>query len=83
MIQAANIGIGISGKEGRQAVLASDYSIPKFRFISKLLLVHGHWNYDRMVKLIFYFLFKNISFCMLLFYYQPLSGWSGKNQLLK
>ena len=38
MIQAANIGIGISGKEGRQAVLASDYSIPKFRFLSKLLL---------------------------------------------
>jgi len=81
MIQAANIGIGISGKEGRQAVLASDYSIPKFRFISKLLLVHGHWNYDRMVKLIFYFLFKNISFCMLLFYYQPLSGWSGSRQV--
>ena len=42
--------------------------------------VHGHWNYDRMAKLIFYFLFKNISFCMLIFFFQPLSSWSGKYQ---
>ena len=45
--------------------------------------VHGHWNYDRMAKLIFYFLFKNISFCMLIFFFQPLSSWSGKYQLDK
>ena len=68
--KAANIGIGISGNEGRQAVLASDYSIPKFRFLVKLLLVHGHWNYNRLVLMIYYFLFKNISFVLLIFYYQ-------------
>ena len=31
MIQEAHVGIGISGKEGMQAVLASDYSIAQVR----------------------------------------------------
>ena len=48
MIQAAGVGIGISGKEGLQAVNASDYSIAQFRFLRQLLLVHGRWNYRRM-----------------------------------
>ncbi|KAJ3114193.1 hypothetical protein HK100_001733, partial [Physocladia obscura] len=45
MIQEADIGIGISGKEGMQAVMASDYAISQFRFLKKLLLVHGRWGY--------------------------------------
>lgn len=47
MIQSAHVGVGISGKEGMQAVLASDYSIAQFRFLSRLLLVHGRWDYRR------------------------------------
>lgn len=31
MIQAADIGVGIMGKEGRQAVNNSDYAIGRFR----------------------------------------------------
>merc|ERR1712093_680165 len=47
MIQEAHVGIGISGKEGMQAARTSDYSIGQFRFLQRLLLVHGRWNYIR------------------------------------
>jgi len=50
MIQEAHIGIGITGKEGLQAARVSDYSIAQFRFLLKLLLVHGRWNYVRTCK---------------------------------
>ena len=43
MIRAAHIGVGISGREGNAAVLASDYSIGQFRFLTRLLLIHGRW----------------------------------------
>ncbi|CAB0014761.1 unnamed protein product [Nesidiocoris tenuis] len=55
MIKAAHIGIGISGEEGNQAMLASDYSIGQFRFLQRLLLVHGRWSYYRMCKFLRYF----------------------------
>lgn len=32
MIQEAHVGIGIEGKEGKQAALASDYSIREFQY---------------------------------------------------
>ncbi|KAJ1359228.1 amino acid transporter tat1 [Parelaphostrongylus tenuis] len=47
MIQAANVGVGISGEEGLQAASASDYAIPRFHFLRRLLLVHGALNHDR------------------------------------
>ena len=50
MIQEAHVGIGIMGKEGSQAARSSDYSIAQFRFLLKLLLVHGRWNYIRTCK---------------------------------
>ena len=59
MIQAANVGIGLSGEEGMQAVMSSDYAIAQFRYLKKLLLVHGHWNYQRLASLILYFFYKN------------------------
>lgn len=49
MIQEAQVGIGITGKEGLQAARTSDYSIAQFRFLTKLLLVQGRWNYIRFV----------------------------------
>ena len=41
MIRSAHVGVGISGKEGRQAANSSDYSIAQFRFLARLLFVHG------------------------------------------
>merc|ERR1712176_1327589 len=45
MIQEAQVGIGIAGREGRQAVNNSDFAIGQFSYLQRLLLVHGRWNY--------------------------------------
>jgi len=68
MIQMADVGIGISGQEGRQAVMASDFSMGQFRFLVPLLLVHGHWNYQRMAYMILYNFYKNATFVLVLFW---------------
>jgi hypothetical protein len=61
MIKTAHVGVGISGLEGLQAVMASDYAIAQFRFLQKLLLVHGQWNYRRTSLLILYSFYKNVT----------------------
>ncbi|KAI0226825.1 Phospholipid-transporting ATPase IB [Lamellibrachia satsuma] len=78
MIQAAHVGIGISGVEGLQAACASDYAISQFRFLTKLLLVHGAWNYNRVTKLILYSFYKNICLYVIEFWFAVVSGWSGQ-----
>ncbi|XP_016107925.1 probable phospholipid-transporting ATPase IF isoform X1 [Sinocyclocheilus grahami] len=70
MIQEAHIGIGIMGKEGRQAVRNSDYAIARFKFLAKLLLVHGHFYYIRIATLVQYFFYKNVCFITPQFLYQ-------------
>ncbi|KAF7731731.1 hypothetical protein EC973_008245 [Apophysomyces ossiformis] len=77
MIQEANVGIGISGVEGRQAVMASDYAISQFRFLRKLLLVHGRWSYLRTAEMIMGFFFKNIVWTFVLFWYQIFCQFNG------
>ncbi|KAL5460352.1 hypothetical protein EMCRGX_G033797 [Ephydatia muelleri] len=78
MIQAAHVGVGISGREGLQATLASDYAIAQFRFLVRLLLVHGAWNYSRLSKLILYFFYKNITLYLIQFWFALFSGFSGQ-----
>ena len=78
MIQTADVGIGISaGQEGMQAVMASDFAISRFKFIQRLLLVHGHWNYDRLARMILYFFYKNSAFVFVCFWFQLYCGFSG------
>lgn len=60
MIQAADVGIGIAGQEGSQALMASDFAMSRFKFLRHLLLVHGHWSYDRLARMVLYFFYKNI-----------------------
>jgi hypothetical protein len=74
MIQRAHVGVGISGQEGLQAACASDYSIAQFRFLRKLLLVHGAWNYSRMCKLILYSFYKNICLYVIELWFAIYSG---------
>ncbi|CAF3159951.1 unnamed protein product [Rotaria sp. Silwood2] len=78
MIQKAHIGVGISGQEGRQAVLASDYSLGQFRFLERLLLVHGRWSYLRISKFLRYFFYKNIAFTLCHFWLGFFSGFSAQ-----
>uniref|UniRef100_A0A2D4PWZ5 P-type ATPase C-terminal domain-containing protein n=1 Tax=Micrurus surinamensis TaxID=129470 RepID=A0A2D4PWZ5_MICSU len=58
------------GKEGRQAVRNSDYAIARFKFLSKLLFVHGHLYYIRIATLVQYFFYKNVCFITPQFLYQ-------------
>ncbi|XP_065822588.1 probable phospholipid-transporting ATPase VD isoform X1 [Labrus bergylta] len=77
MIQVADVGIGISGQEGMQAVMSSDFAISRFKHLSKLLLVHGRWCYSRLANMILYFIYKNVMYVNLLFWYQFFCGFSG------
>ncbi|KAK9131235.1 hypothetical protein Sjap_011722 [Stephania japonica] len=79
MIQEADIGVGISGVEGMQAVMASDFSISQFRFLERLLVVHGHWCYKRIAQMVCYFFYKNIAFGLTLFYFEAYAAFSGQS----
>ncbi|XVF84838.1 hypothetical protein PTKIN_Ptkin17bG0071800 [Pterospermum kingtungense] len=78
MIQAAHIGVGISGLEGMQAVMASDFAIAQFRFLKDLLLVHGRWSYIRLCKVVTYFFYKNLTFTLTQFWFTFNTGFSGQ-----
>ena len=77
MIKEAHVGIGISGREGLQAARSSDYSISRFRFLGRLLLVHGHWSYIRVTKFIVASFYKVIMFYLIQLLYQFFDGFSG------
>uniref|UniRef100_A0A3B3S4B0 Phospholipid-transporting ATPase n=1 Tax=Paramormyrops kingsleyae TaxID=1676925 RepID=A0A3B3S4B0_9TELE len=78
MIKTADIGVGISGQEGMQAVMSSDYAFAQFRYLQRLLLVHGRWSYIRMCKFLRYFFFKNFAFTLVHFWYSFFSGYSAQ-----
>ncbi|EDN03451.1 conserved hypothetical protein [Histoplasma mississippiense (nom. inval.)] len=77
MIQEAHVGIGITGKEGLQAARISDYSIAQFRFLLKLLLVHGRWNYIRVCKYTLGTFWKETVFYLTQALYQRWNGYTG------
>ncbi|XP_043089144.1 phospholipid-transporting ATPase VB isoform X2 [Puntigrus tetrazona] len=77
MIRAADVGVGVSGQEGMQAVMASDFAITRFKHLQRLLLVHGHWCYSRLANMVVYFFYKNVAYVNLLFWYQFFCGFSA------
>ncbi|XP_060664738.1 phospholipid-transporting ATPase IF isoform X1 [Drosophila nasuta] len=84
MIQEAHIGIGIPGREGKQAARSADYAIAKFDMLQRLLLVHGHYNTERLAFLVLFYCYKNIIItgCMALFQvYDLFSATSVYNDL--
>ncbi|XP_050428508.1 phospholipid-transporting ATPase ID [Adelges cooleyi] len=78
MIREANIGVGITGQEGNQATLASDYSLSQFRFLERLLLVHGRWSYYRMCKFFRFFFYKNVAFTLCHIWFGFFCGFSAQ-----
>ncbi|KIW09243.1 hypothetical protein, variant 1 [Verruconis gallopava] len=74
MIQKAHVGVGIAGEEGRQAVMSSDFAIAQFRFLTRLVLVHGRWSYRRLAETIANFFYKNLVWTFALFWYQIYSN---------
>nr|KJB24273.1 hypothetical protein B456_004G136400 [Gossypium raimondii] len=47
--------------------MASDFAMDQFRFLKRLLLVHGHWNYQRVGYLVLYNFYRNVVFVLTLF----------------
>jgi phospholipid-translocating P-type ATPase (flippase) len=78
MIMEAHIGIGISGKEGTQAVRSADYAIGQFQFLKRLLLVHGRWGYRRISYFVCYYFYKNILLVLTEIYFVLFNGFSGQ-----
>ena len=81
MIQTADVGVGISGLEGTQAVMASDFAISKFHHLERLLLVHGNLCYNRLALTILYFFYKNTIVIFIIFFFQFACGFSGQSVL--
>lgn len=79
MIQSADVGVGITGKEGLQAARTSDYSIAQFRFLLKLLLVHGRYNYIRTSKFVLCTFYKEFMFYLSQLIYQRYTLFTGSS----
>ena len=79
MIQSADVGVGITGKEGLQAARTSDYSIAQFRYLLKLLLVHGRYNYIRTSKFVICTFYKELLFYLSQLLYQRYTLFTGSS----
>ncbi|KAJ2942708.1 hypothetical protein O0L34_g2178 [Tuta absoluta] len=79
MIQEAHVGIGIFGREGHQAARSADFAFTKFSSIKKVLLVMGHWYYQRLATLIHYFFYKNLVLGNLMLFFQTYSHFSTQS----
>lgn len=78
MIKAANVGIGIIGKEGMQAANTADFAIGEFSHLTHLLFVHGAASYRRICNCIYFCFYKNIVFNLLPFFYDFFNMFSGQ-----
>jgi phospholipid-transporting ATPase len=78
MIQEAKVGVGISGKEGLQAVNSADFSIAQFRFLSRLLFIHGRWSYRRLAQLLIFVCFSWQALNWPIFFYMFYCLFSGQ-----
>jgi len=79
MIQEAHCGVGIFGKEGRQAAMASDYAIHKFKHLKRLICVHGRYSQLRIAGMVLYFFYKNMTYALSTFLYTFYNGHSGQS----
>ncbi|ODV89748.1 hypothetical protein CANCADRAFT_58598 [Tortispora caseinolytica NRRL Y-17796] len=83
MIQAAHVGVGIVGKEGKQASLAADFSITQFCHLSRLLVWHGRNSYKNSAKLSQFVIHRGliISICQVVYSasseFEPLALFQG------
>ncbi|EJD43937.1 aminophospholipid-transporting P-type ATPase [Auricularia subglabra TFB-10046 SS5] len=83
MIQAADVGVGIVGKEGKQASLAADFSVTQFSFLSKLLMWHGRNSYKRSAKLAQFIIHRGLIISVMqavfsaIFYFAPIALYQG------
>jgi len=77
MLRTAHIGIGIAGKEGRQAAIASDFAINRFSFVKRLVLIHGRYAFYRTSWLTQFCFYKSILLALLQVMYMLYNGFSA------
>ena len=77
MIQEAHVGVGISGKEGLQAARASNYCLARFRYLSRLLLVHGRYSYKRTAAMMQYSFYRSLFIALMQLQFNMHAGYSG------
>ncbi|XP_019936885.2 phospholipid-transporting ATPase IC [Paralichthys olivaceus] len=79
MIKTAHVGVGLAGVEGGQAVQSADFALSQFRFLQRLLLIHGRWSYRRISLFLRYFLFKTCSFAFVHIWFGFFNGFSAQS----
>ncbi|XP_015238140.1 PREDICTED: phospholipid-transporting ATPase IC-like isoform X1 [Cyprinodon variegatus] len=79
MIKTAHIGVGLAGVEGGQAVQNADFAVSQFRFLQRLLLIHGRWSYRRISLFLCYFLFKTCGFALVHIWFGIFNGFSAQS----
>uniref|UniRef100_A0A4W6FSD8 P-type ATPase C-terminal domain-containing protein n=1 Tax=Lates calcarifer TaxID=8187 RepID=A0A4W6FSD8_LATCA len=79
MIKTAHVGVGLAGVEGGQAVQNADFALSQFRFLQRLLLVHGRWSYRRISLFLRYFLFKTCGFALVHVWFGCFNGFSAQS----
>ncbi|KAI9183176.1 putative aminophospholipid-translocase [Blastocladiella emersonii ATCC 22665] len=83
MIQAAHVGVGIVGKEGRQASLAADFSVTQFSHLTRLILWHGRNSYQRSARLAQFVIHRGLIISVMqavfsaIFYFAPIALYQG------
>lgn len=83
MILAADVGLGIVGKEGMQASLAADFSLVQFSHVTKLLVWHGRNSYKRSAKLAQFVIHRGLIISIIqavfsaIFYFAPIALYQG------
>jgi len=83
MIQAADVGVGISGQEGMQAANSADFAVGQFRFLRELLLVQGRNMYRRQTTLVCYVFYKSIMMVLTSFWFFAFTASSGQKMHLE
>eukprot|EP01117_Protostelium_nocturnum_P005659 TRINITY_DN2043_c0_g1_i5.p1 TRINITY_DN2043_c0_g1~~TRINITY_DN2043_c0_g1_i5.p1 ORF type:complete len:1097 (+),score=372.02 TRINITY_DN2043_c0_g1_i5:81-3371(+) len=79
MIYEAHVGVGIAGREGLQASRSADYSIGKFYFLKRLILLHGRWSYIRTSFIAQYCFYKSLLICLIQLLFAFHNGFSGSS----
>jgi len=79
MILTARVGVGVKGKEGSQACRSADFAINEFRFLKRLMFVHGREAIRRNSIAMYYISYKSVAYCMVGFFYNFYALWSGND----
>lgn len=83
IIDVTSAGVGIVGKEGKQASLAADFSVTQFSHLTKLLLWHGRNSYRRSAKLAQFVIHRGLIISVMqavfsaIFYFAPIALYQG------